>query len=293
MVIPAYQAEAFLGETLQALQAQSLPDWEAWVVDDGSTDGTATLARQWADQDSRIHVLEQPNQGPAAARNLALARCQAPFVLFLDSDDLLLPHALARLVAVLEAKPQALAIYGRYETFGSGHQPTAPPLNREGTFRHRMLACVPQGLHISTFLVRREAVHAIGGWDESLSVSADWMFWVALGIAHPGQAVMVCDELTLRVRRHGGQLSRQIVRMEADMVLAQRKARRQGAYRSWAYYRRCRSIFALVLAASYIRNAGRWGAGLRCALEALMWHPGPVVERLLGLLVKRGGAAGL
>ncbi len=290
VVIPAYQAEAFLGETLAALQAQTLADWEAWVVDDGSTDGTAALTQALARTDGRIHLLQQPNQGPAAARNLGLNRCQAPYVLFLDSDDLLLPHALASLTAILDADPQAMAVYGRYQIFGTGIEPQAPAFNTTGTFLHRMLACVPQGLHISAFLVRRPAVEAIGGWDAGLVVCEDWDLWVRLVQCYP-DGIRAVAKPVVRIRRHAGQLSRQVALMEYNMRKAQQKAYRNGAYHSRSYYRRCRSIFALVLAASYIRDAGRWGAGLRCALEALVWHPVPVLKRLAGLI--GGGGAGL
>lgn len=285
VIIPAFNAAAFIAETLAALQAQTLTDWEAVVVDDGSTDGTAEVVAAVAARDGRVRLLRQANSGPGAARNHGLRETTAPFVLFLDSDDLPLPHALASFVSVLEARPETVGVYGQYETFGAGIRPEAPPHSDRDDFLTRMLEFVPMGLHISNFMVRRSAVEAIGGWHGAFPVCEDWYLWVRLARDAPS-GVVALPELTMRIRRHGGQLSRHVARMEADMRLAQGTARRLGAYRSWLYYRWCRSLFALILAASYIKDQGRWGAGLRCALEALWWHPVPVALRVWWLAVR-------
>lgn len=285
VIIPAWNAAAFIAETLAALQTQTLTDWEAVVVDDGSTDSTADVVAGFAAQDGRIRLLRQANSGPGAARNHGMSETTAPFLLFLDSDDLPLPHALASFVAVLEARPETVGVYGLYETFGVGIKPEAPPHSDRGDFLTRMLEFVPMGLHISNFMVRRSAVEAIGGWDGSFPVCEDWYLWVRLANDAPS-GIVALPELTMRIRRHGGQLSRHVARMETDMRLAQAKARRAGAFRGWLHYRWCRSLFALILAASYIKDQGRWGAGLRCAMEAVWWHPAPVALRAWKLAVR-------
>ncbi|MDX2132024.1 MAG: glycosyltransferase [Planctomycetota bacterium] len=90
-IIPAFNAEATLARALDSLLAQSVPAWEAIVVDDGSTDGTGALARAYAARDRRIRVVSQPNAGPSIARNQGIGLASGAFVYFLDADDWLLP----------------------------------------------------------------------------------------------------------------------------------------------------------------------------------------------------------
>jgi len=94
VIIPAYNAAAYLSRCLQSLQAQTFRDWEAVVVDDGSTDGTAALLDSYAGQDARIRAVHKENGGVSAARNSALALVSGTYILFVDSDDFLHPQAM-------------------------------------------------------------------------------------------------------------------------------------------------------------------------------------------------------
>lgn len=95
VIIPAYNAQAYLRECLESVLAQSFTDWEALVVDDGSTDGTLAIAEALAAEDGRIKVFSTPNGGPSKARNHGLDRATGEWVTFLDSDDRLMTGALA------------------------------------------------------------------------------------------------------------------------------------------------------------------------------------------------------
>lgn len=105
VLVPAFNAELTLGETLDSLLAQTYTGWQAVVVDDGSSDGTFALATEYARRDTRIVALTQPNGGTAVARNTAAAHARAPWLLALDADDMLLPPALERQAAFMEAHP--------------------------------------------------------------------------------------------------------------------------------------------------------------------------------------------
>ena len=94
VVIAAYNAEKFIRQTLESALAQSLNDIEVIVVDDGSTDDTQSIVSGLSD--CRLKVLRQANSGVSAARNAGLAAARAPYVFFLDADDLLLRDALLR-----------------------------------------------------------------------------------------------------------------------------------------------------------------------------------------------------
>ena len=96
LIIPAYNAEAFIERSVRSVLTQSVQDLRLIVVDDGSTDGTAAVLSSLASEDGRLTPLSVPNGGPAAARNIALDMLEddTDYVMFLDADDLLLPDAL-------------------------------------------------------------------------------------------------------------------------------------------------------------------------------------------------------
>lgn len=94
IIVPCYNSEVYLGACLDAILAQTMGDFEAILIDDGSTDGTPGIAGRYAQRDARIRVLHQENSGVSAARNLGLAHARGEWVTFADSDDLMTPDAL-------------------------------------------------------------------------------------------------------------------------------------------------------------------------------------------------------
>jgi succinoglycan biosynthesis protein ExoO len=100
VVIPAYNAADFLQEAISSLQAQSLRDWEAIIVDDASTDDTLAIAKRLATIDERVRVITLPrNAGPGIARNAGIAMARGEWIGVLDADDVYLPERLERLVS--------------------------------------------------------------------------------------------------------------------------------------------------------------------------------------------------
>lgn len=118
VVIPAYNAEKYLLQTLQCLTAQSLQDFEALIVDDGSTDGTATIAARYAAEDPRMRLIQKENGGVSSARNEGIRQAVGTYILFLDSDDILTPGSLEAFAHALDRTGADLAI-GRLQSFGA------------------------------------------------------------------------------------------------------------------------------------------------------------------------------
>lgn len=104
VVVPVYNVELFLDECLQSIADQTFTDWEAVVVDDGSTDGSLAIAERWAAKDDRFKVVAKENAGLGPARNTGVEHADpgAEFLAFVDSDDIVLPDAYERCVASLE-----------------------------------------------------------------------------------------------------------------------------------------------------------------------------------------------
>ena len=102
VVVPIYEVEAYLHECLESVAAQTVGDLEILMVDDGSTDGSAAIAREFAARDTRFRLLSQPNGGLSKARNTGIDAAGGEYLAFLDGDDTLPPDAYELLLGALE-----------------------------------------------------------------------------------------------------------------------------------------------------------------------------------------------
>lgn len=115
IVVPVYQVEQFIAETIQSVQQQSYQNWELILVDDCSKDASGTIVEEIAKQDARIFLLRQEtNQGAAAARNYGVRHAKGRYLCFLDSDDLWEPDKLSEELAFIREK-QAGFVFTGYE----------------------------------------------------------------------------------------------------------------------------------------------------------------------------------
>ena len=101
VVIPAYNAEQFLDETLESVLSQTYENWECIIVNDGSTDNTESVAKKWCEKDSRFRLTIKENGGLSSARNWGIKESKAEYIAFLDADDILTPDSLEVRINVL------------------------------------------------------------------------------------------------------------------------------------------------------------------------------------------------
>lgn len=109
IMMPAYNADPYIGAAIESVLAQTYSAWELLIVDDGSTDGTGDVMKRYHDQ--RIRSFRQPNAGESVARNRALAETQGEFVAFLDADDFFQPDHIANLVDHLQRHTEVEGVY--------------------------------------------------------------------------------------------------------------------------------------------------------------------------------------
>jgi glycosyltransferase involved in cell wall biosynthesis len=182
VVVPAFNVEAYVADCLASVRAQTLPDWECIVVDDGSVDGTAQRVRQMADP--RIRLMPQANQGVSAARNAGLAQAAGEYVLFLDGDDRLHPQALSRLAAQLDRDAHAVAAYGTvWVIFEDGSPYPQKALHRRSCPSGDLLGPLLRWeifLQIGSSMARTRVARQLGGFKAELRLSEDWEFFCRL-----------------------------------------------------------------------------------------------------------------
>jgi len=199
VVVPVYNGERWLRAALESLQEQTLADWEAVVVDDGSTDDTLRLAQEITAGDTRFRVVSQPNAGVAVARNVGLAQLAEGirFVAFLDADDRYEPAALGLLRATLDARPEAVGAYclARYVDAEGvpilvGRHEAVQRDRRRVVGRRVVSADAEVDLAFDSLIVsnaiwpaavallRRGDLLALGGADPSFQVQEDWELYL-------------------------------------------------------------------------------------------------------------------
>lgn len=122
IVTPLYNSAVFIADTIQSVQAQTFSDWEMILVDDCSTDSSVAVARTFTNRDSRIKLIQLPeNLGAAVARNKAIENAQGRYIAFLDSDDLWLPDKLETQLKFMKEKDIAFS-YSGYNKIGDQGQ---------------------------------------------------------------------------------------------------------------------------------------------------------------------------
>jgi glycosyltransferase involved in cell wall biosynthesis len=170
VVVPAYNAEATIDETLRSVRGQSYRALEIIVVDDGSTDKTISIANAHAAVDDRISILVQENAGVASARNAGWQSARSEFIAFVDADDLWAPTKIAcQLKVMVDGDQRVGLVYTWFNVIDeAGHIRHA---SKTDVFAGDVLSQILKGNFVgngSSALVRREALVAVGGFEPAL-----------------------------------------------------------------------------------------------------------------------------
>ncbi len=182
IVIPARNAALTVADTLESLIEQSHRDWDAIVVDNGSTDDTAAIVAGIAASDPRIKLERFERAGVSAARNHGLRSARSDWLLFLDADDILLPQALDSLTTVAAARPELDAVHCGWRRLApNGEEIERRPAEQGADLFELLAVTCPFVIHAC--LVRRDRVVELGGFDEDLAIAEDWDLWQRLARA--------------------------------------------------------------------------------------------------------------
>jgi glycosyltransferase involved in cell wall biosynthesis len=184
---------------MSSVLSQTWRDFELFVIDDGSTDGTENLP-VLKSPDPRLHYLRSPkNRGVSHARNLGISRSSAPWIAFLDSDDEWLPRKLEKQMAYTTAHP-ALAIHQTKEYWiRNGLRVNLPKTHEKmagDLFAASLKRCM---ITPSSVIIKRELLERTGGFNESFTACEDYDLWLRITCCHE---IGLVDEYLLR--RFGG-----------------------------------------------------------------------------------------
>lgn len=186
VVIPAFNAARTIEATLRSACAQTYPNLEIIVVNDGSTDATASIVRRMRADDWRVRMIATPNRGVACARNEGIMAARGAYIAMLDADDLWHPAKIERQMSVMLSSPVKPAfVYCLYRNIDAAglvtHSASAVACRGAALTRHVYVNFVGNG---SSLLLRRTAIEAVGGYDPGLRA----------------QGIEGCEDLLLQLR---------------------------------------------------------------------------------------------
>lgn len=176
IIIPCFNSESTLEETLQSVLRQNYKNWEAIIVNDGSTDGTEDISLKWLKSDDRFRYYSKPNEGLGKTRNFGIEKALGQYILPLDSDNLVVQNFIEEAVEILEKKPEIGVIHGHAECFG--HKEKFWQVDdfdfKKLLLRNYIDACA---------VYRKPLWQLAGGYDEKMPFQGfeDWDLWLRFG----------------------------------------------------------------------------------------------------------------
>lgn len=233
VIIPAFNAASFLPHAVASIDRQGYYPLEIIVVDDGSTDNTAEVARSLP---SISRYLHQQNRGPSAARNLGLRQAGGEFIAFLDADDQWPPGKLDLQLSRLRAEPQLDVVLGRIQYISL---PGAEEIDIAFETAERTLTHV----HLGSGVYRRAVFERVGLFEETLRYSED-VDWF-MRAREKDISMVILGDVTLLYQLHAGNMTREMTsersNLAAVMRLSLERRRRRGAGRPielkpWSHY---------------------------------------------------------
>ncbi|WP_462252216.1 glycosyltransferase family 2 protein [Ekhidna sp.] len=276
VIIPAYQAQKYITETVDSVLNQTYKEIEIIVVNDGSTDNTEAILATYQ-SNAKVKVLNVENGGVSRARNIGFQESNGAYVAFLDADDVWDEINLELKANALNGNQSLGLVHSNTEVIDGDSKKTGQILRgKQGEILKDLLlwngTCIPAP---SSILVRREVVQNVGGFEESLSTAADQEFFFRVANQYP---IGMVDQVTWFYRVHDSNMHQNIARMESDHILAYRLAERSGFFESRRFRNRCFSNLYLILGASWWGNGNGKIQGIKFILKALLAYPPNTVE---------------
>lgn len=201
VLMPVYNASAYVREAVASICAQTFGDFEVILIDDGSTDGSLAVLREFAARDSRIRLVSRPNVGLTRTLNEGLKLARGHFIARMDADDISVPHRFEKQLEYLRAHPECVCVGSRVRLIdpcGSPLRESDHKLTQE-QIDHDLLAGIGWAIVHPAALMRRDAVTAVGGYREQYDSVEDLDLFLRL--SEMGEVANLPDVL-LEYRQH-------------------------------------------------------------------------------------------
>ncbi len=255
VIIPVYNSEKYIHETIQSVLNQTYKNFELIIVNDGSTDNSLSIIENSQKKDNRIKILNKINSGVSETRNFGLNIAKGEYVAFLDSDDVWLPNNLELKVNCINQNfLDAVYSYCEIideESFKTGIVKTglSPLLLKNILCWEGNYITIPSG-----YLFKKDSILLIGGFNKSLSNNADQE--IIIRLLSFGSKISSISEVTWLYRRHNLNMSSNIQLMEKESILVYKIAAKNNLYSNFFFRMKCYSKMNLVLSGCWYRDGG-------------------------------------
>jgi GT2 family glycosyltransferase len=215
VIIPTYNRAAFLAEAIDSVLSQTYTHLELIVVDDGSTDATVELLRQY---DGKIAVLHTAHGGPSAARNAGIAASRGRYLAFLDSDDVWLPGKLASQMLFFQENPAARICQTEEIWIRNGVRVNSMKKHKKYSgwiFRECLPLCI---VSPSSVMIERSVLDEVGLFDEAFPACEDYDLWLRIAAHNP--VYLIDTPLIIKRGGHADQQSRTVPQLEQYRIRA-------------------------------------------------------------------------
>ena len=287
IIMPAYNAENYIALSIESVLAQTYSDWELIVVDDGSTDGTATVVQEFVKRDARIKYIFQKNGRLGKARNTGIKNSTGPLIAFLDSDDLWVPTKLqAQTRAMAENKADVVYsksyvfkgenIYDETETLPSSVGRFFGPEFFDSLIRQPQIA-------VLTVLLKRSALDKVGLFEEGEAYHGceDYDLWLRL--ARAGVIFYGMSDVLARYRRHQVAMTAMASNMFKLTLVVVRRYIDQSGLSELEKQRRVTRLYREVVAA--LIDEGKLAEAKQFVHELYLSNKNNLVTRLQRILI--------
>ncbi|MDX2230229.1 MAG: glycosyltransferase family A protein [Leptolyngbyaceae cyanobacterium bins.349] len=225
--MPVYNAERYVEDAIASILAQTFPNFEFLITDDGSTDGSFSILETYAAQDRRIRLERQTNQGVSQTRNHMLTQARGEFIAVMDADDIALPNRFQQQLEFLKTHPDVVCVGGAHELIDeAGRLLTCLTLPTTDAEIQRLALAGHGSICHPCALIRRWALEQTGGYDATLHSAHDLDLWLKLGemgqLANLQEPVLQYRLLTQSVSGRDPLLQRQEARQACEWAWARR-----------------------------------------------------------------------
>lgn len=226
IVMPCYNAEITLPETLQSIAQQTYEHWELVAIDDGSKDKTLKILNAFRSlYPTQVRIISHPNAGQVKSKNRGLEIAQGTFVAFMDSDDLWDPEKLSIQCAYMLEHPETGLCYTNGEYIDEASNHTGPiGINPRLTGQCLNEFLMGNAIVASSVIVRKNILNQVGYFDESLTACENWELWTRISSVSD---IGVLDKPLVFYRRHSHNMSHNVEKMKRNRILVIQKNRHQ------------------------------------------------------------------
>lgn len=252
IIMSVYNNERYIREAIDSLQKQTFTDFELWLVNDGSTDGTSLILEEFAKKDSRVHIIiNEHNLGLTKSLNIALRHAEGIYIARMDADDIALPERFKKQVAFLDAHPEIGMVGTAYEWIDeAGNVLGSRKIVTEPTELQKKLIHKNQFMHGSV-MIRKTLIDQACGYDERYRKTQDYDLWLRLS--------RTCQfanlpEVLMQKRVTKGMIS---FKSEKEQIRCANRARwnalKRGDYPIWCAWYLVTPFLATILPTKFVR----------------------------------------